>query len=128
MILLLFWLFLCHWLADYTWLSTTWMLMAKRLGTPLFPIFVHALVHTILMAITLLIYFRSSIPLFYSNIILVLAIQLFSHFLIDVWKGKMNVWFPVIQSPMNKIHWVVFGYDQLLHTTVILIMVHILLT
>ena len=42
-------LFACHWLADYTHLSTAWMLNAKRLGKPLLPIFAHALVHASLM-------------------------------------------------------------------------------
>lgn len=39
----------CHFLGDYTHLSTNWMLTAKRLGKPLFPILVHAFVHSILM-------------------------------------------------------------------------------
>jgi hypothetical protein len=42
-------LFICHFLADYTHLSTAWMLNAKRLGTPLFPIFCHAFVHMFIM-------------------------------------------------------------------------------
>ena len=46
-------LFTCHFLADYTHLSTSWMLDAKRLGKPLYPIFQHALVHAILMFLSL---------------------------------------------------------------------------
>ncbi len=42
-------LFICHFLADYTHLSTNWMLNAKRLGKPLHPILIHAMVHTLLM-------------------------------------------------------------------------------
>jgi len=46
--------------------------------------------------------------------------QLITHFLIDVWKGRMNGWFPTLQSPANKWHWIVFGFDQFLHALVII--------
>ena len=113
--LLLISLFVCHWLADYTHLSSAWMLNAKRLGKPLFPIFAHAGMHTILMFFTLV--------LFVENVWVCLglaALQLATHFLIDVWKGKMNSWFPSLQSPANKWHWIIFGLDQLLHALVII--------
>lgn len=109
-------LFICHFLADYTHLSTRWMLNAKKLGTPLLPIFSHALVHSILMIIFLM---------FFVDINLALKlgyIQLITHFLIDIWKGKMNYYFPSLQSPSNTWHWIVFGFDQLLHTIVIILM------
>jgi hypothetical protein len=109
-------LFVCHWIADYTHLQTSWMLKAKMKGSPFFPIFIHALAHTVLMAICL-IFFTSG-----QTLLLVLAIELVSHFLIDVWKGKMNIWFPSIASPTNQWHWIVFGFDQMLHHTIILIM------
>ena len=108
-------LFICHFLADYTHLSTTWMLNAKRLGKPFLPILAHAMVHTLLMGILLG-------CLGVSNVILLMIFQLITHFLIDVWKGRMNGWFPVLQSPVNKWHWIVFGFDQLLHALVIIIM------
>jgi len=116
-------LFFCHFLSDYTHLSTTWMLNAKRLGKPLFPIFVHSLVHTILMGIFLLCILSKEQ---YYLLLTVLPLQLISHFLIDVWKGKMNVLFPILQSPANKFHWIIFGFDQYLHTVVIVIMTFIL--
>lgn len=108
-------LFICHFLADYTHLSTDWMLNAKRLGKPLKPILTHAMVHTLLMGIFLA-------CLGVSNTILLMGFQLITHFLIDVWKGRMNGWFPSLQSPANKWHWVVFGFDQLLHSIVIILM------
>lgn len=110
-------LFVCHWLADYTHLSTPWMLSAKRLGKPFYPIFIHALVHACLMLVTLAAFGLSGLPL--AGLFL---FQLLSHFLIDVWKGRMNHWFPSLQSPSNKWHWVVFGFDQLMHTVVIILM------
>jgi hypothetical protein len=108
-------LFICHWLADYTHLSTAWMLNAKRLGKPLFPIFIHAAMHTMLMSLVLGWFIG------FTNAWAYLVIfQWVTHFLIDTWKGKMNVWFPALQSPANKWHWVVFGFDQLLHALVII--------
>jgi hypothetical protein len=59
------------------------------------------------------------------NLALQLAsFQLVTHFLIDLWKGRMAGWFPKIQSPENKIHWIVFGADQYLHQVVIILMVY----
>lgn len=115
-------LFFCHFLADYTHLSTAWMLNAKRLGKPLLPIFQHAVVHGVLMGLFLRVclggwgsYNDTVAYLFYFQIV--------THFIIDVWKGKMNGWFPSLQSPTNKWHWIVFGLDQYLHALVIILMV-----
>lgn len=110
-------LFICHWLADYTHLSTAWMLNAKRLGKPFLPIFTHAMVHMVLMWLFLSTFFG-----FTPKIMTVCVFQLITHFLIDVWKGRMNGWFPSLQSPANKWHWIVFGFDQLLHAIVIILM------
>lgn len=112
-------LLVCHWAGDYTHLSTNKMLMAKKIGRPLFPILQHALVHAALMTCALLLFFNTTL----SNLIFVFSIQLITHFLIDVWKGKMNVWFPDLQYPSNKFHWYIFGLDQLMHTLVIVIIV-----
>ena len=116
MVTLLILLNICHWLADYTWLSTSWMLNAKRYGRPLVPILTHAAVHSVLMAICVGFYTNS-----FKLSLLAFSIQLVSHFVIDVWKGKMNVWFPIVQSPTNKLHWVLFGLDQLLHQIIIIL-------
>lgn len=114
-------LFVCHWLCDYTPLSTKWMLDAKRIGTPLYPIFVHAFIHASFMLVTLSLFGASGLKL-----AILFLFQLFTHFVIDVLKGKMNVWFPIVSNPANKSHWVIFGLDQLLHSIVIVIMVYIL--
>ena len=118
-------LLICHWLADYTHLSTAWMLNAKKLGTPLFPILVHAWVHALLMGIALTILGYGSLTEF-DVVDKLMLFQLITHFAIDVWKGKMNAWFPALQSPENKWHWVVFGFDQLLHGLVIVRMSHVI--
>jgi hypothetical protein len=113
-------LFFCHFLADYTHLSTNWMLNAKRFGKPIFPILVHAGVHALLMGISLLLFHVRTI-----KIIDACLLQLASHFIIDLTKGKMNVWFPSLQSPTNKWHWIVFGADQFLHAMIIIVMFYI---
>lgn len=106
---------ICHWLADYTHLSTAWMLKAKQFGRPFFPIFVHAGVHALL-------FFTAIFALCgLDAALLAAAIQLPTHFIIDVLKGRMNGWFPPIQSPANKFHWWVFGVDQFLHQCVIIL-------
>lgn len=112
-------LFTSHFLADFTHLSTAKMLEAKRFGTPLFPIFQHALVHSLFVFIVLL--FTN---LSWEIVFDLTFFQLSTHFLIDIWKGKMNKWFPVVQSPANKLHWVLFGFDQLLHAIVLIIISH----
>lgn len=111
-------LFFCHFLADYTHLSTAWMLGAKKLGTPLIPILTHAGVHAILMLITLCFMFA---PEKGEEILYVALFQLVTHFLIDVWKGKMNYWFPSLQNPANIWHWIIFGIDQYFHALVIIL-------
>lgn len=118
--ILLIGLFFCHFLADFTWLSTDKMLKAKKHGTPLYPIFVHAYYHMTLTALFMMVFswfFKMEGYVFiYSNLFL-----LITHFIIDVWKGKMNVWFPKLEDPNNKLHWVVFGLDQYLHALVIIL-------
>lgn len=106
-------LLLCHWLGDYTHLSTKDMLAAKRLGKPLVPIWIHACVHGLLSFYVLLLAGSVASAAYGCMIIW------FSHFLIDVLKGRMNGWFPTLQNPANVYHWWVFGIDQTLHVLVI---------
>lgn len=112
-------LFFCHFLADYTHLSTDWMLKAKRFGKPLYPIFTHAFIHASLMLVALSIFGISGLCAMY-----LFLLQLITHFVIDVLKGRMNGWIPELQSPTNKWHWVVFGADQYLHSIVIVVMAY----
>jgi hypothetical protein len=115
--LLLIGLFFCHFLADFTHLAPLWMQKAKRIGYPYLPIFAHAAVHATLMG-AFLVYAGA------ENSIELAIYQLLAHFAIDVWKGKMNVWFPSLQSQTNIWHWVTFGFDQFLHAIVIVLMVN----
>lgn len=121
-ILILVGLFFCHYLADYTWLSTPEMLKAKFLGTPLLPIWLHAFMHGFLMF-----FFMLLISTNFHLIACLTIFQMFSHFIIDTWKGRMNGWFPILQNPANKLHWVVFGFDQFLHLCVLVLMYSLLI-
>lgn len=114
---LLVWLFLCHWLGDYSHLQTAAMIRAKATGKPAWLIFAHACVHGLLMLAVLLFYVHSQI------LIQLVAFQIGTHFLIDFWKSRMNTWFPAVKNPANQYHWLVFGFDQFLHHTVIVVMV-----
>lgn len=111
-------LFFCHFLADFTPLSTPYMLNAKRFGRPLYPIFLHALTHAFLMGIAIL------IGTLNPDLAIQMGLfQLATHFLIDFWKGRMNETFVSCQNPANKQHWMLFGFDQFLHAVVILAMI-----
>lgn len=120
---------ICHWLADYTHLSTPSMLAAKKIGKPLLPIFMHALVHAFLMNMATLLFIyaiKDNIPVkTHWHLVAVSAdtvfiLQLLTHFAIDVLKGKLNIWFPALGNPVNKGHWYIFGLDQLGHQIVII--------
>ena len=114
---LLFLLMLCHWLADFTHLSTPWMLKAKQIGKPIFPIFIHASVHGTLMCIVFLFF----VPV--KTVFILTAFQICTHFSIDVLKGRLNGWFPSLANSTNPYHWWVFGLDQMMHQAVIILMV-----
>ena len=117
-IIILALLFVCHYLADYTKLSTPYMLIAKRTGEPLLPILEHACIHGVLMGIALVPFLHISISL----VFILIAIEIVTHFIIDVLKGRCNVWFPILKDNTKYPHWYVFGFDQLLHQLVIVFM------
>lgn len=105
-----------HWLGDYTHLSTPWMLQAKRFGKPVMPIIAHAAVHAVLTSFVLTIYGKA-----FWSVTIGTLIMLVTHSVVDVLKGRMNGWFPKLQSPANPIHWYVFGLDQTLHILVLIL-------
>jgi hypothetical protein len=117
-ILLFVLLFTCHWLADYTPLSTPKMLKAKSTGGPLYWIFLHGAVHGVLMS--------SVVALFVSDpwmIGAVFATQTLLHYFIDLGKAMFGMVFPSVKDSTKYFHWIIFGFDQLLHNLVILAIV-----
>ena len=119
--LILLLLMICHYLADFTALSTPWMLQAKQYGKPLFPILVHAFVHAVLMGSVLLLFVEFSIAF------RLFGIQLIAHFSFDTLKGRLNGWYPILQDNTKRGYWMVLGFDQFMHHATILIMVYYLL-
>lgn len=120
-LLILIGLFFCHFLADFTPLSTKEMLAAKKFGTPLIPIAAHAIAHGILMLFFLLL-----LGVDYELAMNLWLFQVATHFLIDLLKGKLNFWFPIFQDNTNKAHWILFGFDQFLHSVVVILMAYYL--
>jgi len=117
--LLLIALLVAHWFGDFTPLSTPWMLNAKRFGKPLFPIFVHAGVHAVLVAVVLF---------FYCDVRLLAVLAGFewiTHFFIDVLKGRLQSVFPVLNDVHRSPFWMLFGADQFLHILVLIIISHL---
>lgn len=117
MIALILLLLICHFIADFSPISTHWMLRAKSKGSPFFPIFVHAGVHALLMLFVLFFFIPITLALQLA------AFQWICHFVIDVCKGKLSFYFPVFANSSDKRYWMLFGFDQLLHQTVVLVMV-----
>jgi hypothetical protein len=114
MIQLLILLNLCHWAADYTHLSTPWMLKAKAKGWPLYPILCHACCHGTLMCLVL--YFFTDI----ATATYLMFVQIASHFIIDVFKGYAQ--HTLRLQAANPFFWWLFGADQFLHQAVIIFM------
>jgi hypothetical protein len=112
-------LLIMHYFADWTHLSTSKMLEAKKVGKPLSPIFLHSLVHAILFSI---------VTLFFYNIsagITIFFIILISHFIIDFSKGILANKYPITSDIKSKIFWYILGLDQLLHQLFIIISAYI---
>jgi len=115
-IIILILLFGGHFLADFTPLSSMWMLKAKRYGKPLFPIFCHGLMHGIFTFIILL-FSECRI----MEILMLTGVMTISHFVIDVWKGRLTAAYSKFQNTQNKSYWWLMGFDQYLHAIVIII-------
>ena len=110
-------LFFCHFLADFTWLYTPSMESAKNSGNATLPIFYHAIIHTFVMAVFLT---GSDLPLIAIGNML--ALQLLTHFLIDLCESRINARFPSLRCQCNRLNWLVIGAVQCAHLIVIWLM------
>lgn len=114
-------LFICHFLADYTVLSTNRMLAAKRYADSLLPILEHAAVHALLMFLALYFYDGCGWLIGFT----LASHQWFSHFFIDVLKGRTQWWLSdegKTDISTKRSYWFLFGFDQLLHAIIIVVM------
>lgn len=114
MTLLLITLLVCHYLADYC-LTFPVMIRAKADGRNLWPILLHAAIHAFLMGVCLLFWFVS-----WELLLLLVGVELISHFVIDTAKGRMMAHLPIFADIRRKPYWVLYGFDQLLHLMVII--------
>lgn len=112
-VVLLIALLCCHYLADYC-LTLPVMIRAKADGRHLWPILLHAACHASLMAVCMAV---AGVPV--QLMLLLSAVELLSHFVIDVSKGRLTALFPVLADQRQKPYWVLYGLDQLLHQLVI---------
>ena len=113
--LLLITLFICHYLADFCLTSPT-MIRAKADGRNPWPILLHAGVHAGLVGICLLCW-RTS----WKTLLLLVLLELVTHFLIDTAKGRLTARFPALADMQQKPYWMLYGLDQLLHLMVLVL-------
>jgi hypothetical protein len=123
-------LLFAHWLADFTAISTPWMLRAKRVGWPIHPIFCHAFMHAFLsfwvtaLAYRCVIGWGDPMPLpEHARVAIALCAVfiLLTHWGIDILKGAVAFYFPVTQDNTRTLYWAIFGMDQMLHIVVLIV-------
>lgn len=111
--LLLIFLLVCHYLADFCF-TTPKMIRAKADGRDPWPIMLHAAIHAGLMTICLLLWAIS-----WKAVLLAMAVEGGTHFLIDWTKALLSARFPRLADQRQKPYWILYGLDQLLHQMVI---------
>lgn len=105
-------LLVCHYLADFC-LTSPAMIKAKADGRNPWPILLHAGIHAGLVGICLLCWQIS-----WNLLLMMMALELVSHFLVDTAKGRLSARFPRLADPQGKPYWMLYGFDQLLHLSV----------
>ena len=106
-------LLVCHYLADFC-LTSSAMIRAKADGRQAGPILGHAAVHTVLMGLCLLVWSVS-----WKMLLMLMGVELVTHFLIDTAKGRLSASFPLLADRGHKPYWALYGFDQLLHQFVV---------
>ncbi len=112
---LLIFLFVGHFLGDFTPLATARMLKAKLTGSPIGPIALHALVHAVLVGLAVAAIARP-VPML---ILAAVSVEFWTHLGLDWVKGKMSVRRPALGDPGQPIFWTALGIDQLAHALVL---------
>ena len=112
---LLIFLFVGHFLGDFTPLATARMLEAKLTGSPIGPIALHALVHALLVGLAVAAIARP-VPML---ILAAVSVEFWTHLGLDWVKGKMSVRRPALGEPGQPIFWTALGIDQLAHALVL---------
>lgn len=108
-------LIICHYLADF---CLTWpeLIRVKADGKDQWPIVLHATIHALLMGFCLLVY-----GIEWQLLLLLVLLELLSHFIIDTTKARLSIRFPYWTDMRRKPYWMLYGLDQLLHQLVIVL-------
>lgn len=115
MALLLVVLLACHYLADFC-LTTPAMIRAKADGKDLSPIVLHSSVHAVLIGLCLI-----AFGVEWQRSLVLMLLELVSHFVIDTSKARLSARRPYLADMRYKPYWMVFGFDQLLHLLIIIV-------
>jgi len=111
--LLLATLLVCHYLADFC-LTSPAMIKAKADGHNPWPILLHASIHAGLIGLCLMCW-----SITWKLLLILVLVELISHFLIDMTKGRLTAHYAVLADMQKKPYWMLYGFDQLLHVLVI---------
>ena len=114
-VLLLISLLVCHYLADFC-LTSPAMISANADGRNPWPILLHASIHAVLIGFCLLTWGAE-----WDLLIMLMLIELASHFVIDTVKGRLTARFSILADMKQKPYWMLYGFDQFLHLLVIVI-------
>ena len=109
-------LFFAHYLGDFTPLSTPEMLAAKSNARPMWLIAAHALVHTVLVGLVILIVVFPA----WTILSLAAAIEFVTHFVLDAGRAKLGKRLPELNNPGSNIFWYALGLDQFAHAAVLI--------
>jgi hypothetical protein len=102
-------------LADF---CLTWpaLIRSKADGRNVWPILLHAVLHAVLMGACLLV-FGVNVELS----LWLMLLEVVTHFVIDFGKAAVSVKVPLLADVKQKAYWVLFGFDQLLHQLVVVV-------
>ena len=111
-------LLICHYLGDFCFTSPG-MIKAKADGKSPWPILLHSCIHAALVGLCLVCWQVS-----WKLILLMMLVEVVSHFLIDLGKGLISGHSQVLSDPKKKAYWMLYGFDQLLHLSILLLIFH----
>jgi hypothetical protein len=109
-------LLLGHCLGDFSPLSTNRMLEAKLNGGPLLPIAAHAAVHSLLVAIAVILLATPA----WALVAAAAAIEFASHLGLDATRARLGLRYPVLRDSTTRSFWLALGADQLAHGLVLI--------